>query len=996
MEANLHDIGMVKNVIIEVEMIYSVKRLCLSLALLVLTLGLCALNNWEASPSRRYLNPQSTRVSPGYQSSRADSAHGFDVQKYEITLTIDDALHQINGNVLATVNATSTLSSIAYELRNLTVSSVLVNGISTTWTHTGEMLTIPVNASLGQQFTTQVFYSGIPQLTSDIYHIGMIFGTNTVFTISDPDAGRNWWPCYDHPWDKAIVDLHISMRSDWKVAANGIRTSIVDNGNGTSTTHWLGQNPMTTYLVCITAGPYVEINQSVPEQNNLPVQNFVLQNQYNNALLDLQRVPEMIAFFSTQFGAYPFEKYGNATVNMSTYGAMEHQTMTTLGNYIINGLGTYEPTIAHELAHQWYGDALSFLTFKDVWLSEGFATYSEFLWTHHRFGWQSAVDYLTSSFHQYYLNWEASQGAQTIYNPTFNNYFAPPSYEKSASVLHMLRLKMGNAAFFQLLQQWFVAYQNGNAITSEFQALAEQISGQDLTQFFNQWIYGSGIPSVQYSVWHSSTGTDRLKLVAKTTSPTTTDFQVEVPFQLTQNGVSDSLVVFATPEGYSNEFTYSLAAGGIAISPNYHHWTLLREISEQKPVLTECLPSHNSVLLSWNGFINGIDDSYHIYRRQNGITAWVRLNASPWHDNSYLDTNATNGVTYDYAISVMDAQGFESSLSEPLTATPQAFSFNNNLLVVDETRDGNGANINPDDAMVDAFYNAALTGLATWDNWDCATQGLPPLSTLGSYKLVLWHADDFSQNMLQDNLANLSGYILGGGKLVLSGWKTASVLTTAFLDRFAGGITLVYDNTPSLIFTEPVAPWNWDNLYVDPAKTLPNWNYYLPYIYTFEGVDNSLLTANMTTTSAGNGNSIAFRFDNNGTLVLFGFPLYFMQLDGIRTMLQSLLPALNPALPNADAQIPAPKAELSAYPNPFNPSTVISYILPKTGFADLALYNIKGQLVKTLLSEIAPAGSHTIRFNALDNDGKNIASGVYLMRLKHHDGTITKKITMLK
>jgi hypothetical protein len=525
--------------------------------------------------------------------------------------------------------------------------------------------------------------------------------------------------------------------------------------------------------------------------------------------------------------------------------------------------------------------------------------------------------------------------------------------------------------------------------------MAEQISGQNLDQFFNQWIYGSGIPSVQYSVWWG-TNPDRLKFVAKTTSPTATGFQVEVPFQLTQNGVSDSLVVFATPEGFSNQFTYSLATGSISISPNYHHWTLLRESSEQKPVLTECLPSSSSVLLSWNGFINGIDDSYNIYRRQNGITSWMRLNASPWHDNSFLDASATNGVTYDYAISVLDAQGFESSMSEPLTATPQAFSFSNNLLVVDETRDGNGANINPDDAMVDAFYNAALTGLAAWDNWDCATQGLPTLSTLGSYKLVLWHADDFAQNMLQDNLANLSGYILGGGKLVLSGWKTASALTTTFLDRFAGGITLVYDNSPGLIYAEPVAPWNWDNLYVDPAKTLATWNYYLPYIYTFEGVDNSLLTANMTTTSAGNGNSIAFRYDNNGTLVLFGFPLYFMQPEGIRTMLHSLLPALNPALPNADEQVPALKAELSAYPNPFNPSSVISYSLPKTGFADLALYNIKGQLVKTLLSEIAPAGSHTIRFNALDNDGKNIASGVYLMRLKHPNGTITKKITVLK
>jgi aminopeptidase N len=133
---------------------------------------------------------------------------------------------------------------------------------------------------------------------------------------------------------------------------------------------------------------------------------------------------------------------------MSTYGAMEHQTMTTLGNYIINGALTYETTIAHELCHQWYGNAVSFLTFKDVWLSEGFATYSEHLWKDKTEGWESACNYIRTEFHNYYLNWENIEGPQTIYNPSFNSYFAPPSYEKAASVLHMLRLKIGNANFF--------------------------------------------------------------------------------------------------------------------------------------------------------------------------------------------------------------------------------------------------------------------------------------------------------------------------------------------------------------------------------------------------------------------------------------------------------------------------------------------------------------------------------------------------------------------
>jgi aminopeptidase N len=499
--------------------------LCLGLSLPLA--GQSASFSQAGRPERK---PWSADRLAAFSQDRADSLTGFDVQKYEITLSINDQSHVITGNVLATVLAEQSLSSLQYELRSLTVSSVLVNGSPAAYTHTNGVITISLNIPAGQTFTTQVFYSGVPQLTSDIYHIGMIFSANTVFTISDPDAARQWWPCYDHPWDKALVDLHITMRSDWKVAANGLRDGITDHGNGSSTTHWLGQHPMTTYLVCVTAGPYVEIPQTA---GTLPIQNFVMQNQYNNALIDFQHLPDMIQYFSPVFGPYPFEKYGQTVVSMSTYGAMEHQTMTTLGNYIITGNGIYEVVIAHELAHQWYGNAVSFLTFKDVWLSEGFATYSEHLWTDKRFGWDSACAYVGSSYHQYYNNWENSAGPQTIYNPSFNNYFAPPSYEKAASVLHMLRLKIGNANFFALLNQWFTAHMHGNVITSEFQALAEQISGQDLDQFFNQWIFGSGIPSLEYSIWNNDMSDSPGKIIARSTSPTATSFQIEVPFRVT-------------------------------------------------------------------------------------------------------------------------------------------------------------------------------------------------------------------------------------------------------------------------------------------------------------------------------------------------------------------------------------------------------------------------------------------------------------------------------
>jgi len=345
---------------------------------------------------------------------------------------------------------------------------------------------------------------------------------------------------------------------------------------------------------------------------------------------------------------------------------------------------------------------------------------------------------------------------------------------------------------------------------------------------------------------------------------------------------------------------------------------------------------------------------------------------------------------------VMDAQGYKSMLSNTLSATPQAFSFVSDLLVVDETRDGNGANINPTDGMVDDFYSAALAGLdGIISTWDCSVQGMPDLSTLGQYKLVLWHADDFSQNQLQDSQALLGGYILGGGKVVLSGWKTAGIFSSSFLDRFTGGINPVYTNTPCLISAQTAGTYTLAELEVDPEKLTASWNNMLPYIYTFPGASDPLYTATMGAGDA-NGQSVAFRYDNTGSLIMFGFPLYFMQPEGIRSMLHELLPLLNPALPVQEEAVPPVAASLSCSPNPFNPSTTISFYLPVSGQVELELYNLKGQKVRSILSAYANAGAHQAIFEGTDKQGRALSSGVYLLRFSHSGGSILEKLTLMK
>jgi len=445
-----------------------------------------------------------------------------------------------------------------------------------------------------------------------------------------------------------------------------------------------------------------------------------------------------------------------------------------------------------------------------------------------------------------------------------------------------------------------------------------------------------------------------------------------------------------------NTFMQSHPINDTQISPNHNNWTLLRTITELQPQLVECLPSNSCVLLGWQPFLNDNSLQYNVFRRPlSGVPEWQRLNQEPLSGLSYTDTTVENGFTYQYVVSAVTADGWESKYSNLLSATPLAFSFAYPLLVVDETRDGTGANINPNDAMVDDFYAAALTPLE-FDEWDCAAQGMPGLDVLGQYQVVLWHADDFAQNLLVDHLNTLGGYLLGGGKVLLSGWKTASILSESFLDRFAGDIGLVYDNSASLISAESDI---YPTLIVDPLKLTASWNGMLPQIYTFTGVQNSLYTANMNPGSQGNGNCAAFRYINptaNGIFVMLGFPLYFMQAEGVRGFLQQIIPELLSGVANPDG-LPAPSPiRLVVYPNPFNPSTTISFSLPHNSEVELSIYNLKGQKVRQLFTESKAAGNHELIFDGKDSWGNPLSSGIYILRMSCAGEVLSRRISLLK
>ncbi len=920
-------------------------------------------------------NNSQNNIYPAYDFSKADSLHGFDMQKYIITLNIDSQNHFIQGNVEATVLAQEDMTHIQYELEALQVTQVLVNNQTASYTYQNGIIDIQTgNISSGETFSTQVFYQGNPQLSNDAYHLGMFFGNNYVMTLVDPSGCRWWWPAYDHPWDKALVDLHITIRDDWLVASNGIRESIVDNNDGTKTHNWVGYYPIATYLVVITAANYTEINQ---DYNGLPIQNFVSPSQYQNALETLSNLPYMIQVYSQEYGEYPFEKYGNAVSPISTYAAMEHQTMTTLGNFIITGNHQYETTIAHELSHHWFGDCLTPLTWKDVWLSESFATYSEAVYTHHWQGWQAAVNYVQNSFHNYYLNWAGSYGPHSVYDPSYNEYFTPPTYEKGASVLHMLRLKYGGELFFNILRTFFNTYKYGNVITQDFINICQDLTGDDLTQFFNQWIYNPGTPEVDYC-YFVNYNTNSIKIFAKTRSNTSNQFFVDIPARITCDNSADSLLFSATPN-QPQENTFSLSGNFASFEIDPNHWVLTRSYNNKSINTLNTLAGNNQITLVWDDFWNEISISgYNIYRSENG-NDFTKINNEPLNQTSYIDYNLQNNQTYYYKVCAVTNGNFESEFTNISSATPIDFPLNQGILVIDETDDGSGAILHPTDEAVDQFYQSVIN--SDFTTYDYAIEGEPTINFLVNFSTIIWHDDDFSLSAIENNIEKLSAYVSGGGNLIISGWKTSQNIDQSFFNTFFDNPTIL--QLSQFIMNEASSEI-YQNLILDTNKIPVSFNGTLPFVTLFYDTNYSVYSLSSENGSEYDGVSCAIKNDTDGGTVLFlGFPLFYFDQEDVTLFFDSILSELGEN--NQSNDIVESNNKIKVFPNPFyfannkNINISFSVNLNKSQTSSLEIFNLKGEKVKTIYFN-GKIGKNEITWDGLSNNSKFAGSGIYIAK----------------
>jgi aminopeptidase N len=532
---------------------------------------------------------------------------GYDVQHYTLDLDLDVAGGSISDGV-ATIEAVALLDLCAFNLDflGLEIDAIAVDGQSASFTrHSGELTITPASPlTAGSRFTTEIAYHGTPigqdaptvvSLLGDIfgailgvggaeqkpdpeegeqYGSGWWRGREEIFIAGEPAGAESWFPVNGHPADKATYTLRLTVPEPYSVVSNGILTETIATETGT-TTVWESRNPMASYLVTLHAGRLTTEVREGPR--GLPIRTAFAASvsQAQRAMFD--RLPEMIVYFESVFGPYPFASAGGTIVGAPIGFALETQTLPIFGEIPLVGsspltaeeLSGLETIVAHELAHQWFGDAVSLLRWQDIWLNEGFATYAQILWIEHTEGVVARNHHVAYvyAFHatlnpfqdpaqlatlnardvidgyrafsrrflgatvsdQFLRDYQAGLGAATeadlenitgeeglaqlaalgvtsdffpgvaarTGDPGPTALFSPSIvYERGALTLHALRLTLGDEAFFTILRTWTARFHNGNATTEDFIALAEEISGEQLDDFFAFWLFAPALPTL--------------------------------------------------------------------------------------------------------------------------------------------------------------------------------------------------------------------------------------------------------------------------------------------------------------------------------------------------------------------------------------------------------------------------------------------------------------------------------------------------------------------
>lgn len=498
---------------------------------------------WEAK-ARTFADRQYTQQLAA-QAPMVNTQTNYDVKFYDIYIRVNDTTNVLYGAVrIEAAAAQPGVNAVQVDFfDNMSVDSIVAPSGPLAYTRASNVVTVTLSQTYnqGDQFDFRFYYHGTPtQGGFQAFAFGTHSGKKIISSLSEPYFSRTWWPCKDRSDDKAdSFNIAIEVDTSFYCGSNGTLDSIVQHSSNSHIFYYRERYPMANYLFSVAIYPYTvwtEWYHYNVGKDSMRITNAVYPDMYSYSLPTWGVVPNAIAIYSQNYGPYPYlkEKYGHS--NFQWGGGMEHQTMTSMTG---TTFGFSEPVVVHELSHQWWGDMVTCREWGDIWLNEGFASYSEALYYLNLNGWDS--------YHSYMAGMDFSGGGTIFITDTTNVgiIFGSIVYDKGAWVLHMLRRIIGETKFANMWNAWYHSpFQYGSATTSDFQNVVDSVSGQNLDWFFNEWIYGTYRPSYNWS-WSSypSAGGGYDNYVelkqAQTTNPQT--FKMPIDFYVAYNASDDTV-----------------------------------------------------------------------------------------------------------------------------------------------------------------------------------------------------------------------------------------------------------------------------------------------------------------------------------------------------------------------------------------------------------------------------------------------------------------------
>jgi aminopeptidase N len=511
---------------------------------------------------------------------------GVDAVHYVFRVGLSDATNEIVGEATITVKfVTDKVGDVQLDLASvaagsgMTVQSVRRGGPTVVpgpasdalvFSHQNNRLrlVLPSLSSAGQEFTFTVRYRGIPAL--GLRHGSNIHGDRTIFANNWPNHVRHWLPMIDHPYDKATGEMIVTAPQHYQVVSNGVLIEESDRAGGTRLTHWKQSVPIASWLYTLGVARFTSHHAGSAE--GTPIQTWVFPQDRDAGLAlfeDLSR--RAMRFFVSQIGPYPYEKLANIQATGFT-GGTEYASAIFYGE---KGVNAGRGPVVHEIAHQWFGNAVTERDWDDVWLSEGFATYFALLFTEHDEGRDAFVDGLARSRAQVLQAEQKLPDTPVIHrnlsdmSKVLNNLV----YQKGGWVLHMLRGEVGTEQFWSAIREYYRRYRDQNVSTPELRAVFEQVSGKDLGWFFSQWLTRPGVPKLE-ATWRYLPARKAIEVTVTQVQPAES-FRLSVEVGITPRGDGRPKVERLDVNGRTATRTFTVDGEPAALTLDPNTWLLM-------------------------------------------------------------------------------------------------------------------------------------------------------------------------------------------------------------------------------------------------------------------------------------------------------------------------------------------------------------------------------------------------------------------------------------